>query len=110
MHIEVGRRFAVLVGVALGLALPALATAADNPIEELVPGTAVLLNQPGGGGNGGGTSSPTSSTNIFSPSAYVDYKRLRGEPTVVVDRHPFRPGPDRGIAYYSAPLGVGFPR
>ena len=32
-----------------------------------------------------------------------------GEPTVVVDRYPFGPGQYRDIAYYSAPLGVGFP-
>src|SRR6266542_4696843 len=63
---------------------------AGDSITELVPGTAVLLSQSGGGGgNGGNTSSTTSSTNIFSPSAYVDYKRLGGEPTVVVDRYPF---------------------
>jgi len=109
MHIRVGRRFAVVFGVALGLALPALATAADNPITELVPGTAVLLNQSGSSGNGGNTSSTTSSTNIFAPSAYVDYKRLGGEPTVVVDRYPFGPGQYRDITYYSAPLGIGFP-
>jgi hypothetical protein len=74
-----------------------------------VPGTAVLLNQSGSSGNGGNTSSTTSSTNIFSPSAYVDYKRLGGEPTVVVDRYPFGPGQYRDITYYSAPLGVGAP-
>src|SRR5207248_11344624 len=42
-----------------------------------------------GGGNGGGTSSISSSTNIFSPSVFVDYKRFGGEPTVAVDRYPF---------------------
>src|SRR5947207_10221189 len=57
---------------------------------QLVPGTAVLLsNSSGGGGNGGNTSSTTSSTNIFSPSVFVDYKRFGGEPTVAVDRYPF---------------------
>jgi len=95
---------------------PALA---DDPITELVPGTAVLLSQSGGGGgSGGNTSSTTSRTNIFAPSAYVDYKRLGGEPTVIVDRYPFAPGQFgnttttnqfRDIGYYSAPLGVGFP-
>ena len=92
---------------------------ADDPLTELVPDTAVLLNQSGGGGgNGGNTSSTSSKTNIFAPSAYVDYKRLGGEPTVVVDRYPFTPGQFgnmtttnqfRDIGYYSAPLGVGFP-
>src|SRR3954467_9799692 len=95
---------------------PALA---DDPITELVPGTAVLLSQSGGGGgSGGNTSSTTSRTNIFAPSAYVDYKRLGGEPTVVVDRYPFTPGQFgntttanqyRDIGYYSAPLGAGSP-
>jgi hypothetical protein len=93
------------------------APAGDGGITELVPNTAVLLNQSGGGGgNGGNTSSTTSSTNIFSPSSYVDYKRLGGEPTVVVDRYPFTPGQFgntgttnqyRDLGYYSAPLGLG---
>jgi hypothetical protein len=83
---------------------------------ELVPDTAVLLSQSGGGGNGGNTSSTTSRTNIFAPSAYVDYKRLGGEPTVVIDRYPFTPGQFgntgttneyRDLGYYSAPLGLG---
>src|SRR5438034_2644408 len=79
---------------------------ADDPLTELVPGTAVLLNQSGGGGgNGGNTSSTSSKTNIFAPSAYVDYKRLGGEPTVVVDRYAFATGQQyRDIGYYSAPL------
>jgi hypothetical protein len=98
------------------------APAGDGGITELVPNTAVLLNQSGGGGgNGGNTSSTTSSTNIFSPSSYVDYKRLGGEPTVVVDRYPF-PGTNvapaaqctgpattcaKDLNYYTAPLGLG---
>src|SRR3954462_15736832 len=108
----------LLAGTVAGLALVPGALA-DNPITELVPNTAILLNQSGGGGgNGGNTSSTTSPTNIFAPSAYVDYKRPGGEPTVVVDRYPFTPGQFgntttvnqyRDIGYYSAPLGVGFP-
>src|SRR2546423_6743716 len=92
---------------------------------QLVPGTAVLLsNSSGGGGNGGNTSSTTSSTNIFSPSVFVDYKRFGGEPTVTVDRYPFTSNvivgnktltctptapcfPD--IAYVSGPNGFVFP-
>jgi hypothetical protein len=101
--------------VALAAALPTVALG-DGGVTELVPGTAVLLSQSGNGGNGGNTSSTTSSTNIFSPSAYVDYKRLGGEPTVVVDRYPFTPGQFdnmtttnqyRDLGYYSAPLGLG---
>src|SRR3954470_10744399 len=107
-----------LVGT-IALLCPMIASGATGDAFELVPDTAVLLNQSGsGGGNGGNTSSTTSRTNIFAPSAYVDYKRLGGEPTVVVDRHPFTPGQFgntgatdqfRDIAYFSAPLGVGFP-
>ena len=93
------------------------APAGDGGITELVPGTAVLLSQSGGGGgNGGNTSSTSNYTNIFAPSAYVDYKRLGGEPTVVVDRYPFTPGQFgnagttnqyRDLGYYSVPLGLG---
>src|SRR5438105_3896652 len=73
---------------------------------QLVPGTAVLLsNSSGGGGNGGNTSSTTSSTNIFSPSVFVDYKRFGGEPTVTVDRYPG--GND--VTYVSGPNGFVFP-
>src|SRR5438105_12622097 len=78
---------------------------------KLVPGTAVLLsNTSGGGGNGGNTSSTTSSTNIFSPSVFVDYKRFGGEPTVTVDRYPFATGQTyRDITYVSGPNGFVFP-
>src|SRR5437763_4374915 len=78
---------------------------------QLVPGTAVLLsNSSGGGGNGGNTSSTTSSTNIFSPSVFVDYKRFGGEPTVTVDRYPFATGQTyRDITYVSGPNGFVFP-
>src|SRR5436309_11931525 len=83
---SVGRRpLLIAAGAAAALALP-FAASADS-VTTLVPGTAVLLSQTSG--NGGNTSSTTSSTNIFSPSAYVDYKRFGGEPTVVVDRYPF---------------------
>ena len=89
MSSSFGRR---LVPAAAALVLIALVPAVergDNPITELVPGTAVLLSDTGGGGgNGGNTISTTSSTNIFSPSVFVDYKRFGGEPTVTVDRYP----------------------
>src|SRR6184192_989167 len=91
---------------------------------QLVPGTAVLLNQSTSSGSGGNAKSTSSSTNIFSPAAFVDYKRFGGEPTVVVDRYPF-PGSNtstaaqcppgqttcfKDIAYQSAPQGFVFPR
>src|SRR4051812_48340361 len=105
-----------LVG-SIALLCPMIASGATGDAFELVPDTAVLLNQSGsGGGNGGNTSSTTSRTNIFAPSAYVDYKRLGGEPTLVVDRYPFTPGQlgnegttdqYRDLGYYSAPLGLG---
>jgi len=106
MSSSFGRR---LVPAAAALVLIALVPAVargDNPITELVPGTAVLLSDTGGGGgNGGNTSSTTSSTNIFSPSAFVDYKRFGGEPTVTVDRYPG--GND--VTYVSGPNGFVFP-
>src|SRR4051794_27326737 len=113
------RAAGLVAALLFSLAFVATAAGGDAGVTELVPDTAILLNQAGGGGgNGGNTSSTTSSTNIFAPSAYVDYKRLGGEPTVVVDRYPFTPGQFgnttatnqfRDIAYYSAPLGVGIP-
>src|SRR5437588_455861 len=103
----------ILFSIGASLAVAALTT-------TFVPGTAVLLNQSGSSGNGGNTTSTSSSTNIFSPAAYVDYKRFGGEPTVVVDRYPFKVGtfgcmgskpcPPRDIAYQSAPQGFVFPR
>src|SRR5438105_362564 len=69
---------------------------------QLVPGTAVLLDQSTSSGNGGNAKSTSSSTNIFSPAAFVDYKRFGGEPTAVVDRYPFLPGTPSG-----APVCIG---
>jgi hypothetical protein len=78
-----------------------------------------LLSQ--SSGNGGNTSSTTSSTNIFSPAAYADYKRFGGEPTVVVDRYALTSGTIRGktctaaspcypdFDYASSPQGFVFP-
>lgn len=115
------RGLGLLTAVAACLALVPVAAGGDD-ITELVPDTAVLLSQSsGGGGNGGNTSSTTSKTMIFSPSSYVDYKRLGGEPTVIVDRFPF-PGTNtspaaqcpagqttciKDLNYYTAPLGLG---
>src|SRR5213592_3063916 len=76
---------------------------------QLVPGTAVLLDQSTSSGNGGNAKSTTSSTNIFSPAAFVDYKRFGGEPTVVVDRYPFN-GTFKDLVYVSAPQGFAEPR
>jgi hypothetical protein len=104
--------FVALAGV-FAFALPAAA----GDITELVPGTAILLDQSSGSGSGGNATSTTSSTNIFSPAAFVDYKRIGGEPTVAVDRYPFTPGQFgatttefRDIVYISAPQGFVFPR
>src|SRR5437868_2800454 len=83
----------------------------------VVPGTAVLLSKigSGGGGNGGNTSSASSATNIFSPGSYVDYHEIGGEPTTVVDRYPFVPGPYgfgvtsktyKDLVYVSNPIGL----
>src|SRR3982750_3141675 len=58
---------------------------------QLVPGTAVLLDQSASttSGNGGNTSSTSTMTNIFSPPTFVDYKRIGTEPVVKVDRYPY---------------------
>jgi hypothetical protein len=113
--------------IASAVALLVLVFSVAGPAEgvsrrrrtRLFPGTAVLLNQSGGGdgGNGGNAKTTSSATNIFSPAAYVDYKRFGGEPTVAIDRYPFAPGqfdcpatatapcPPKDIAYQSAPNG-----
>src|SRR4051795_3908191 len=111
------RAAGLVAALLFSLAFVATAAGGDAGVTELVPDTAILLNQSGGGGgNGGNTSSTTSRTNIFAPSAYVDYKRLGGEPTVVIDRYPFTPGQFgnigttdefRDLGYYTAPLGLG---
>jgi hypothetical protein len=116
-----GRRLARLVGALVAVAALAVgvsaATAAESPLElaeELIEGTAILLNQSTeGGGSGGNTKTTSSSTYIFSPATYVDYKRFGGEPTVTVDRYPFVAGQFgataneyRDITYQSAPNGV----
>src|SRR5436189_6473284 len=99
------------------LALPMIATA-DGDILELVPNTSVLLakiSSTGGGGNGGNTSSASSATNIFAPASYVDYHQIGGEPTTVVDRYQFVPGPYgfgvtsktyKDLVYVSNPVGL----
>src|SRR5437763_16409961 len=112
----------LLLAVVSSLALVSIA-AADDAIQ-LLQGTAILLDQSSGSGNGGNSTSTSSSTHIFSPAAFVDYKRFGGEPTVVVDRYPF-PGSNtstaaqcppgqttcfKDIAYQSAPQGFVFPR
>src|SRR4051812_33145830 len=86
-----------------------------------VPGTNVLLSKSGSGP----LSSTSSNTNIFSPAAYVDYKRFGGEPTVTVDRYPFPGSPVtsgprfqcpsgqttcfKDVVYASSPNGFAFP-
>jgi hypothetical protein len=112
------------VGLLVGSATPA--TSQVEPVDEaieLVEGTAVLLNvSSDGGGSGGNAKTTSSSTHIFAPAAFADYKRFGGEPTVTVDRYPFAadfecpptavldPCPQRDIIYDSAPNGFVFPR
>src|SRR5712691_7609603 len=106
-----------IVSMMLGFSLPFAQSQTD--IIELIPGTAILLDQSSGSGSGGNGTSTSSSTNIFSPAAFVDYKRFGGEPTVVVDRYPFTtaakcaPNPTpcfRDTVYVSAPQGFVEPR
>ena len=125
------RKTALAVGIVLAAMFTLVPTAAmAEDASELVPGTAVLLNQSssgtGGGGNGGNAKVASSATNIFSPAVFVDYKRFGGEPTVIVDRYPTPPGmpvgaplcpatatapcPPPNIVYQSAPNGALFPR
>src|SRR3954462_11828280 len=88
------RATGLVAALLFSLAFVATAAGGDAGVTELVPNTAILLNQSGGGGgNGGNTSSTTSRTNIFAPSAYVDYKRLGGGPTVVGGCLSFTPRP-----------------
>src|SRR5437763_10627074 len=114
----VGRRYALSVVSAaiLAIVLPAVARGDAGEFIQLVPNTAVLLSKTsssGGGGNGGNTSSTSNATNIFAPASYVDYHMIGGEPTTVVDRYPFVPGPYgfgattkayRDLVYVSNPL------
>src|SRR5207249_4865599 len=98
----------LIVSMMLGFSLPFAQSQTDD-IIELLPGTAILLDQSSGGGSGGNATSTSSSTNIFSPAAFVDYKRFGGEPTVVVDRYPFN-GAFKDLVYVSAPQGFVEPR
>src|SRR5438876_2782846 len=105
-------RFAIMLlifSTMMALSLPQLSSGQTTDIIELLPGTAILLDQSSGGGSGGNATSTTSSTNIFSPAAFVDYKRFGGEPTVVVDRYPFN-GAFKDLVYVSAPQGFVEPR
>jgi hypothetical protein len=114
------RAWPALLALALFVGVP-IAMAGD--VIELIPGTAILADQSSGSGSGGNVKSTSSSTSIFSPAAFVDYKRFGGEPTVVVDRYPFQPGQfgcpgapnttpcaPRDITYQSAPQGFVAPR
>lgn len=53
--------------------------------------------QPGGG--------PQAGPPTFGAAAYVDYKRLGGEPLVAIDRWPFPDGQIRDLIYASSPNG-----
>src|SRR3989475_8791098 len=75
-----------IVSMMLGFPLPFAQSQTD--IIELIPNTAILLDQSSGSGSGGNATSP-SSTNTFSPPSFVDYKSFCGEPTGVFVPYPF---------------------
>src|SRR5438876_7949095 len=105
-------RFAIMLlifSTMMALSLPQLSSGQTTDIIELLPGTAILLDQSSGSGSGGNSTSTSSSTNIFSPAAFVDYKRFGGEPTVVVDRYPYG-RMFKDLVYVSAPQGFVEPR
>src|SRR2546427_10897628 len=96
-------RFAIMLlifSAMMALSLPQLSSGGTTDIIELIPGTAILLDQSSSGGSGGNATSTSSSTNIFSPAAFVAYKRIGGEPTAVVDRYPFN-GTFKDLVYVS---------
>src|SRR3989454_11989915 len=99
----------VTVFTLLAILAAAMPSIAGGDIIELIPDTAILLDQSSGSGSGGNATSTSSSTNIFSPAAFVDYKRFGGEPTVVVDGYPFN-GTFKDLVYVSAPQGFVEPR
>src|SRR3989440_6094026 len=114
-----GRRLLLcVVAVSAAIGLPAIAR---GDVTELIPGTAILLDQSSGSGSGGNSKSTSNATNIFSPAAFVDYKRFGGEPTAVVDRYPFSARQlgcpatptsgcaPRDLVYTSSPQGVADP-
>jgi hypothetical protein len=102
----------------VGCCVFAVSVASASTTLTTVSGTAVLLSKSGSGP----LSSTSSNTNIFAPSAYVDYKRFGGEPTVTVDRYPF-PGSNttqaakcsgttpcfKDVIYASSPNGFAYP-
>src|SRR6266550_6179561 len=121
MPASIRRRFlGVTVFTVIALVSAAMPSIAGGDIIDLLPGTAILLDQSSGSGSGGNATSTSSSTNIFSPAAFVDYKRFGGEPTAVVDRYPFfdaactaisKPSPCfKDTVYVSAPQGFVDPR
>ena len=91
---RISRGLAAAAALVAWLAVGVPSAVGENVVTELVPGTAVLLNQSssGGGGNGGNAKVASSATNIFAPAVFVYYKRFGGEPTVIVDRYPFLEG------------------
>ncbi len=99
-HLPPSRRPLVL-GMLIVLALVLPVAAAATTTLTTVPGTAVLLSKSGSGP----LSSTSSNTNIFAPSAFVDYKRFGGEPTVTVDRYPFPGNPVVGGSRFQCPSG-----
>src|SRR2546423_7855144 len=105
-----------LLTALIGTVLLSFGASATTNLNVL-PGTAVRLSQSGRGA----LSSTSTSTTIFSPAAYADYKHFGGEPTTVVDRYPVTSGtignqtcslskpchPD--FVYVCSPQGFVFP-
>lgn len=86
------RRLIVVLALVAGGAIASNMAAWADGVENLLPGTAVLLSSTTSttsSGNGGTATTTSSMTNIFSPATPVDYKHSGGEPTVTVDRYPF---------------------
>src|SRR2546422_4409090 len=77
-----------IVSMMLGFPLPFAQSQTD--IIELIPNTAILLDQSSGSGSGG-DATPTAATKHFFPPAVVRYKNFRGEPTGVAFRDPLTP-------------------
>jgi len=75
----------------LGLLAP-FVVEADS---QLLPGTAILLDQTTTSSSSGGTTATSTMTNTFSPPTYADYKRTGTEPTTTVDpnAYPLPPNP-----------------
>src|SRR2546428_10149442 len=75
-----------IVSMMLGFPLPFAQSQTD--IIELIPNTAILLDQSSGSGSGG-EAAPTSSAENFSAPAVFRYQTFRGRAHEGVDPRPF---------------------